>query len=751
MQDILELHEFFVEGGNQNRSHVLLHISEPDVDEKNKGYFFAVCEINNGSLEQIEHLQQMIDDLESGYYETEDEKDSNAFELTLEFINRRGHHVLEYKNALTNCLVGVLRGHDIFFAYHGNPQVMLFYPGKENLEELDVLKDQTNEQPENQLFSAMLQGTINQGDYFYMATPHVTDYFESDRIKKIVSGRSISQTTSHVQKVLEDLKTEMSFGGIFFHFPKPAEVPKTGKLPKTLDQASSASSINELLNKEKNTATILSPSLFSNWKNNWTERRTNQEEKSKRRKNEKQLQDRQQALLESARETNHRVLETKESTLNIILIGIGRALVTGFLGLGRFLKNSGIFLGRSAIALILLITNKDNKRGEVIKTIKNSFYNKIEQLGELPLISKLIMLLVIILALIFAGSLTYLKIKQNTEAKQVAYNNQIQNITDKKNSADASLLYNDENKAFTLLQEAKQIISTLPQKSATEKQQVQKFNSEIDADLMKLRKIVTVKPTMIVDLQKMKTNPQADKLVALDNWLIAYGANDNSLYRVKNDGQQTELKDHTIIPHFYNASTPKEQDLTIFLSGDNTIAEFIKDTNIFKNADIVFPNNNTKIAALFVYSRKLYLVDEFNNQIYKHSMTATGFDKGVAWLKDKTDLKGAVSMALDGDIFILKKDGTIIKLTSGTKQNFDIQGLDPKLDNPLQIWTYNGINNLYILEPTNKRLVVLDKNGKLLKQYTASEWKNPTGMVVDEAKKTAYVLDDNKIYKFSIN
>ena len=64
MPDILEIHEFFAEGQNQDRSHVILHITEPSTPEEfKKGYFFAVAEVNNGPIEQIEHLQKMIDDL----------------------------------------------------------------------------------------------------------------------------------------------------------------------------------------------------------------------------------------------------------------------------------------------------------------------------------------------------------------------------------------------------------------------------------------------------------------------------------------------------------------------------------------------------------------------------------------------------------------------------------------------------------------------------------------------------------------
>ena len=40
--NILQLQEFFIEGGDRCTSHVLLHIAEPaSLEEKKKGYFFS--------------------------------------------------------------------------------------------------------------------------------------------------------------------------------------------------------------------------------------------------------------------------------------------------------------------------------------------------------------------------------------------------------------------------------------------------------------------------------------------------------------------------------------------------------------------------------------------------------------------------------------------------------------------------------------------------------------------------------------
>jgi hypothetical protein len=98
---------------------------------------------------------------------------------------------------------------------------------------------------------------------------------------------------------------------------------------------------------------------------------------------------------------------------------------------------------------------------------------------------------------------------------------------------------------------------------------------------------------------------------------------------------------------------------------------------------------------------------------------------------------------------VLTQSG-VRKFAKGIETPFSVSGLDPALASPATIWTYNDVNFLYILEPANKRLIVLEKSGTLLKQYTDPAWKNPTGMVVDEPNKTAYVLDGATVYRLAL-
>ncbi|MBU2542526.1 hypothetical protein KJ785_03130 [Patescibacteria group bacterium] len=747
MPDILELQEFFVEGNSQEKSHVLLHITEPSsAEERKKGYFFALAEINNGTMEQIEHMQQMIDDLESGYYETDETLEKNAFETTLEYINRRGHHLLQYKNSAINCLVGVLRNHEIFFAYHGLPQAFLFYKNKEGiLEQIDIMDGQEQGENEDYLFSAIIQGNVNIGDYFYITTPHTSDFFTHDRIKKIVGTRNIKQSTEHIQKVLNDLNSSLSFGGIIMHYPK--EMPMTGKSSIYLKKGSDAS-INQMLAREKNTREIMSPPFLGNLK-----KRINKFKKERpKNKQEKIIENKK--LLSKKRgviETNFRPRQKQESIVNTIMVTIGKTIVMGVVGLSKLLKKIALTTVRGLIMIILLITNKDNKRRDVIKNIKNNIDEKKEKFYELPMSSKILFFSSIILVVVFFVSIGVFKIKENTAVKKQTYINYVQAVIDKKNAADASIIYGDNKRALDLLQEAKNIIVELPNEKKEEKDKISELTNNIDSVLLKLQKLSTIEPEIIFDLTEINPEAQAEQLVKIDNTLIAFGKNDKLFYKINLLDNTKESKEHSNISNLLHSSAPKEDDMIIFVSGDDTIAQYNKESSLVSEKNIAYPNNNVKLADIFIYNRRLYSLDPSNNQIYRHSQTQTGYDKGVVWLKDNlVDIKDSVSLAVDGDLFVLKQNGEIVKLTGGQKEDFTITGLNPALGNPTKIWTYNGLDNIYVLEPTNRRVVVLDKQGKMLNQYTAITWQNPTDMVVEEENKIIYVLDSNKVYKFGL-
>jgi hypothetical protein len=62
MEEALRLHEFFIEGGDPEKSQVILHITEPSTrEEQIKGIFFVLSEITNGTPDYVEDLEKSIE------------------------------------------------------------------------------------------------------------------------------------------------------------------------------------------------------------------------------------------------------------------------------------------------------------------------------------------------------------------------------------------------------------------------------------------------------------------------------------------------------------------------------------------------------------------------------------------------------------------------------------------------------------------------------------------------------------------
>lgn len=65
---------------------------------------------------------------------------------------------------------------------------------------------------------------------------------------------------------------------------------------------------------------------------------------------------------------------------------------------------------------------------------------------------------------------------------------------------------------------------------------------------------------------------------------------------------------------------------------------------------------------------------------------------------------------------------------------------------------YSTKNYFYILDPTVKRLIIIDKRkGAITSQYASDAFTNPTDFVVTDDAKNAYIQNDNKILKIALN
>ena len=78
-------------------------------------------------------------------------------------------------------------------------------------------------------------------------------------------------------------------------------------------------------------------------------------------------------------------------------------------------------------------------------------------------------------------------------------------------------------------------------------------------------------------------------------------------------------------------------------------------------------------------------------------------------------------MAIDGDIFVLKSDGSVLRLRGGQREPFEISGLDGDSPKATRLFTEVETDSLYLVDSANKRIVEVDKReetaGEFVRQF----------------------------------
>lgn len=761
MDQTLHLHEFFVEGNNPEESHVLLNITEPStLAEKDKGYFFVICEINNAETKYIAKMQSIVDEIENSYYEIPDEANQTALEIVLNKINQENISMIQPDITL-NCIIGVIRENEIIFSFYGHPQMVLFYKTKDGTyKKMDLVEENKPSEgsEDSQLFSQIVQGKIGPNDYFFAGTPNIISYFNHDRLQKIITTRLPRLSSEHLQKVLSELRSNLSFGGIIVNLQKGDDPISTTRI-SPIKKGSSARSLKNLFGAERNTADILSPSFLPKFQEKINSALEDQEEPEMMSANRPGLRANTEITSSHLRARHEKIkstpsLDWQEKTKGFlefiwkILKYIGKGLFLFVLMIGTIF--SGI--GRNIMLLFFVITNYQNRRRNILNAWARWWNNLKDNIKHLPLITKILLISVIVLVVVFSNGVWYVKAKQKNQARTQAFNQAMDTIKTKQDTASGFLVYGDTEGALGKLNEAKDILKTLTCESNSEKTACQNNEKEINDLLMKARKVTIAQPQLLADWSKLTPTTNADHAFILNNKIYGFGSDNANIVSYDLLTKESNLTTPPIaVKNFRGVSVPKENDYAILLYEDKNIAQFNPQDNSWKKIDISFPNPNAKISSAIVYNRRVYSLDTANNQIYKHDVITNGFSLGKPWLQDNlTDLKAGVDLAVDGDVFVLSQNGVINKFTKGQLQNFNLSKIEPPLASADKIWTYNDLNYIYVLDTLEKRILVIDKMGQVKNQITADEFSKPTAILVDEPKNIMYILDNNKLYQVAL-
>ncbi len=752
-----EVYEFFVEGKNHHLSHVLLHIASPGKpDGENQGYFFVLAEMDDPESSVLQILEDLIRDGENLYYGGYDQETAHVpdpearhFESVIEKLNRKTKILLNDESGRKiHMAVGVIRANRISFAYRGEMMALLAYATAEGPSFTPIVEESSY--PEHMFFSSVIEGNFTPEEAVYISTPHIIKYFSRDRIAKMISGKSAKQSVHQIQKTLEGISSEYSFGGLVVTGSEiQTELPRASK-PNYRPNIGSEESMDRLLDTTRSTEDTLSPKVFSHIAKSFT---------NSLKKNEDMEED--TGVRHAIKETNpgrYRRKRQEVRTLSnedgsSLLIILGKVIVWIMKALFYVAKTIVFAFGKCLGVFWTLATNYNGGRKNLIDQYKTTFRRVIDKFTGLGIFGKILLLILIVGIGILIGSIMYTKEKEKVTAREEAYAAEMTSLDEAKKEADAYLLYGDHSKALESVRGAEEKLASLVHDTPEKQTRADELKKELDELLLKVQKITAITPEKVVDIREAHETATVDSLVVMDDRLIASGAHDTSLYFVSTLTGLVEKKNAETVHQLAHGYTAKDASQVIFTSGDSAIVAYNKETDSIISKTITYPNQNVVLADIALYNGRLYALDRGNGALYRHNPTQVGFDSVTSWVTSQTDpaaLKNSVSFALDGDLYVLSVNGKVLKYTGGIEQTFAVSGLDPVLESPTQIETRSEFANIYILEPSKKRIVVLDKNGNFKKQFQSDTWQNPTGFTITDTEKEVYVLDGTTVYKFKL-
>jgi hypothetical protein len=359
-----------------------------------------------------------------------------------------------------------------------------------------------------------------------------------------------------------------------------------------------------------------------------------------------------------------------------------------------------------------------NRESGFLDKIKQSFSSLIPKLkmpggfgANLNHPRKVILTIVVVILIVFVGSIVFAMNKQQNEKTQSTFQS-IYPQAQKKYTDGQSLIGLNQNLARDSFTQAKTILESgkdkLPKNSKEEKE-VLALLTQVESALAQSSG-VTASQAKQVD-------------VSVSPLLLAETKNDG-LYFTEDTS------------HIYSVT----KDIIFSLNSDGTS----------KKTLITNSNDWQQVGGLSTYNGNLYVLDKKQNQIIKFVQTDSGFSNANYFSSTSPDLSKAVSMAIDSDVYILSTDGTVAKYTKGTVDNFSLSGFDMPLSSPTGIITNATDDNIYILDNGNSRIVVVDKNGNYKSQYQASIIKSAKDFEVLEKDKKIYVLSGGKVYEIDL-
>ena len=348
----------------------------------------------------------------------------------------------------------------------------------------------------------------------------------------------------------------------------------------------------------------------------------------------------------------------------------------------------------------------------------------------------------------FLGSLIFQK---QAEEQLKQYQAQISDIEEKIDLAQSLLILESPQslkQAQFLLRESWEEISpivkiapTLPESFDN---QVVSLKEKILKELYQFSKLEEIKqPEILFEFKTGEFVPQ--KMIVYQKNIYFFSSYTKNIFKLDENNQGQIIQS----TQEFNSVNLLE-DSILFFSRPNKIINFKNDQfNQVFSLETPYPNFDFNDFAIF--KSNLYFLDKKAGQIVKYPyLQDLKWGSPELWLNNQTQKPTqSDSLSIDGSIWTLNKD-SISKYSTGIFRETLGSNFFPYAENLSKVFTNTTLPYLYILEPTQNRIIIINKLDEVIKQFQSEQFNNLLDFSVSTNGKTIYLLNGLKVYKIQL-
>ncbi|HLC48996.1 MAG TPA: hypothetical protein VJI96_01255 [Candidatus Andersenbacteria bacterium] len=373
---------------------------------------------------------------------------------------------------------------------------------------------------------------------------------------------------------------------------------------------------------------------------------------------------------------------------------------------------------------------------------------------SLPSSSKLFAIIAIVLLVALLVSIVLLQKKRASDAVIEQASQRLHEARTKVDAAKTALIYDNREQATGLLADAKQVTTQLLQGTLyLEDTKALALDIQTQQDrLQKIFRSASSNTRVLGDLAEHTGSKAPNHVFFVNDSLYAVSPNTNAVIKMGLDGKTEIVHATTEGIGFIAGGSAQNSDKTIIFNTDsNTIALFDAKDNSLTAQEINIPAEKPEMSTISVFGNRLYVYEKTLKNILSFNKTLRGYSGGTPWITDEAAKKLDIqSIAIDGNIYALAKSGEIIKLFRGASTDFVQATVEPTLSSATKIVTSDTMQNLYVLDPTNKRVVILSKKGALIRQLFFDEASSLTDISVVPDEQRLFALNGTKVLEVTL-